>query len=71
MLNRALSLLLAASLLPTAALAAERKPKPRHEDRLMYAEPERTPLQDGRAYWAPRPSVDPLDRSPLSNANGS
>ena len=72
MLNRALSLLLAASLLPTAALAAEHKPKPRHEDRLMYAEPEpRAPFANDRAYWAPRPPVDPLNRDPLSSANGS
>ena len=71
MLNRALCLLLAASLLPCAALAVERKSKPRHEDRLMYAEPERTPWQDGRAYGEPRPSADPLNRDPLSSANGS
>ncbi len=71
MLNRALCLLLAASLLPSAAFAVDRRSKPRHEDRLMYAEPERTPWQDGRSYAAPQPSVDPLDRSPLSNANGS
>jgi hypothetical protein len=71
MWNRALSLLLAMSLLPAAAFAVERKPKPRHEDRLMYAEPERTPFQGGRAYGTPRPSADPLNRDPLSSANGS
>jgi hypothetical protein len=71
MLNRALPLLLALTLLPTAALAAEPKPKPRPEDRLLYAEPETTPWRDGRAYAAPRPTVDPLNRDPLSSANGS
>jgi hypothetical protein len=69
MLNRALSLTLAISLIPAgAAFAVERKPKPRHGDRLMYADPERTPVQEGRFYRAP-PSAEPPE--PPASANGS
>jgi hypothetical protein len=72
---RTLALILVASqIAASSAYALERKPyhHPRDEDRLMSATSDRYFGPVGRApAWTPAPAVDPLNRDPLSSANGS